>query len=100
MTMKLIFAKALDDSRSAVMFDMGNGKIVGGVVIIAQMSNQFGDTTLLKAARYEGIKTSSLELHWQWSRSLKTEDCEKFLTAILDNNIDAEFIEVKTIEHK
>lgn len=96
MTMKLVFAKPLDESRSAVVFDMGNGKVVGGVVIISEISNNYKRNTPLAAtARYEGIDRSHITMHWEWSKSVNAADLQSGKASLFDDEP-----EMKTVEGK
>ena len=76
--MKIIFAKALDGYRSAIVFDTGNGKIIGGVGYIARASNDYKlGGSLLAAARYEGIDKTHLDIKWEWCKSVNAEEFER-----------------------
>jgi len=76
--MKIIFVKALDDYRSAIVFDMDNGRIIGGVGYMARLSNDYKPgVSLLSAARYEGIDITHLDIKWEWCKSVNAEKFER-----------------------
>lgn len=99
MTMKFIYAKPLDESRSAVVFDMGNGKVLGGVVIISEFSNEYKPgTTLSQNAKYEGINRSRIQMHWEWSKSVSAVDLKSGKASLFDR-VESE-PEMKTVKGK
>lgn len=65
--MNIIFASIIDKQRFGLIVDMDN-KIVGGVARLSRLENHYGDSSLRAALRREGIKSTSIDIVWDWCR--------------------------------
>ena len=76
--MRIIFAKIIDDLRSAIVIDMGNNNIMGGVGIVSRVNNHYkAGVSLMQAAKREGITTSEIDIHWEWVKNVNAEEFER-----------------------
>ncbi len=98
---KILYAKALDDIRTAVVIDTGNGKIIGGVAILNYFSNKYKPgNTLQESARYIGIEKSTLDLVWEWNKVVSEHDLHHGVDRLFTADIEPEPPPTITIETK
>ena len=65
--MRLLWAKALDEHRTAIVIDSGMGELVGGVVILT-------DLTMHHIYGFRNLSTLELKFYWEWSRVVKSPE--------------------------
>jgi hypothetical protein len=73
--MRLLWARALDDYRTAIVIDSGGGYLMGGVVVLVD----FDFTMPFIATSPSGFNGSlSMNFRWEWWRSVSSpEDFEQ-----------------------
>lgn len=67
MMMRLLFAKALDGYRTAIVVDTGCGKLMGGVAFLANYEARWN-------YHRPGANTLDLSFVWEWCRIVDSAD--------------------------